>query len=129
MKENTLTIEISKPLEVAYAFAITPPNSKLWIPGIIDEETSEWPTRPGTVYRLKNAEGEWSEVVVKQIKKNKMVEWEIAEDTYSCRYDFKSLSSTSCQLTYREWVIEGTIENPFPQKVLDGLKQAIESLH
>jgi len=77
MKENTLSIEIAKPLEYAFAFAITPPNSKLWIPGIIDEETSEWPVRPGTVYKLKNADGHWSEVVVKQIKTNTMIKWEI----------------------------------------------------
>ncbi len=65
MKENILSIDITKPLAVAFAFAVTPPNSKLWIPGIIDEETNEWPVRPGTIYRLKNADGNWSEVVVK----------------------------------------------------------------
>jgi hypothetical protein len=128
MKENVLSIEIAKPLEIAFTFAITPPNSKLWIPGIIDEETSEWPVRPGTIYRLKNTQGEWSEVIVKQIEQNKMVKWEIAEGTYYCKYDFERLSPRSCRLNYREWVTEGTIQNPFSQETLEGLKRAIEDL-
>lgn len=127
MKENILRIDIAKPLEVAFAFAITPPNSKLWIPGVIDEETNEWPVQPGTVYRLKNTNGDWSEVIVKQIEQNKMVEWEIADGTYYCRYDFKRLSPTSCRLNYREWVTEGVIESPFTQETLDRLKAAIEN--
>ena len=127
MKENQLSIEIDKPVGVAFAFAITPPNSKLWIPGVIDEKTSEWPIRPGTIYRLKNADGKWSEVVVKRTKKNKLVEWEISQGTYFCRYDFQIISSTSCRLDYKEWVTEGIIETPFTQEILDRLKRAIEN--
>lgn len=128
MQENLLSIDIAKPLKAVFAFAITPPNSKLWIPGVIDEQTSEWPVVSGTVYRLKNTDGEWSEVTVKRIESNKLVEWEIAEGAYHCRYDFEALSPTACRLKYHEWVTEGTLEAPFTQQVLDGFKAAIEKL-
>lgn len=126
MKESVLSININKPIEAAFTFAITPPNSTLWIPGITEEETSEWPVRVGTVYRLKDADGKWSEVSVKQIEKNEMIEWEIRGGTYYCRYDFKSLSRTSCRLDYREWVTQGVIDNPFTQEILNKLKSATE---
>ena len=102
MKENTLTIHISKPASVAFTFAITPPNSTLWIPGVVEEKTSEWPVQIGTIYRLKNNKGEWSEVTVEQIKKNRIVEWVTNDRNFHCTYSFTLVSPASCALEYRE---------------------------
>jgi hypothetical protein len=127
MQENVLTVHINKPVNIAFIFAITPPNSTLWIPGIVEEKTSEWPVQVGTSYKLKNNAGEWSEVIVEQIKQNRIVEWVTNNRNFHCKYSFKMVSPTSSELEYREWVNQGTLEEPFTQEILDGLKAAIEN--
>ncbi len=51
-----------------------------------------------------------------------MVEWEIAQGTYYCRYDFEAPSPSTCRLEYREWVTQGIIKDPFTQHTLDRLR-------
>lgn len=127
MRENTISITIDKPVDFAFAFAITPPNSTLWIPNIVEEKTSEWPVQVGTIYRLKNDAGKWSEVIVEQIKKNTTVVWATIDRSFHCRYSFEAVSPISCRLEYHEWVNEGVLKEPFTQTILDGLKLAIEN--
>ena len=124
MRQNTLVVRISKPLPEVFAFCITPPNSSRWIPGIVDEKTSEWPVRVGTVYRLQNENGQWTEVVVDALRENELVEF--SKDAYHCRYTFQTLDEQTTQLTYHEWVDSGALE-PFSQKVLEKLRQVLEA--
>lgn len=127
MKENVLQIEIRKPVEVAFAFAVTPPNSKRWIPGVIDEKTNEWPVKKGTIYTLIHNDGRSSTVVVRDVEVDSFIEWTI-KDHYFCRYEFEVLGSDLCQLTYREYVTRGEIEHPFDRQTLQALKIAIETI-
>jgi len=78
MQTNTLAIKINKPIHEVFAFCVTPPNSSRWIPGIVDEKTSEWPVRVGTVYRLQNKTGDWSEVAVEAIKRTNWLSFQKA---------------------------------------------------
>lgn len=127
MQKNILSIHIYKPIAEVFLFSITPPNSALWIPGVVKEETSNWPVGIGTVYRLQNEKGEWSDVTVVAIKENEFVEW-ISHDTgYHCRYEFKLLDNVSTELTYLEWVGDGEIIAPFTQEILEKLKNVLEN--
>ncbi len=126
MKDNRLTIQIKKPIDEVFSFTITPPNSTLWIKSVIKEETNEWPIRIGTVYKLQNKNGEYSEVVVAALKENKFVEWISKDQVYHCRYTFKNIDKNTTELEYYEWVDEGELEGPFTSDVLKKLKSVIE---
>ena len=56
MKRSRLVIKINKSTNEVFKFTTTPPNSAKWIPGVIHEETNEWPIKIGTIYKL-TAEG------------------------------------------------------------------------
>lgn len=124
MKQNTLTITIDKPLPQVFIFCITPPNSSRWIPGIVAEETNEWPVRVGTIYRLKNEAGEWTEIAISAIKENELVEF--SKGAYHCTYTFKAIGDQATKLTYHEWQDSGELE-PFSQETLRKLKRVVEA--
>lgn len=127
MKQNRLVIQIKKPIPELFKFAITPPNSTLWIPGVVKEETNDFPVRIGTIYKLTNENGNVSEMAVVNIKENKIVEWISSDKNYHCRYTFISLDKNTSELQYFEWVNIGEIQEPFTQKVLDKLKSVVEN--
>ncbi len=99
MQDNKLVIEIHAPVETAFNFAITPPNSTYWIPGITREETNELPVRIGTIYRLQNTDGKWSEVIINE---NSYVEWTTIDQNFHCEYIFTPKNKNTCQLEYHE---------------------------
>ena len=127
MKDNKLTIRINKPVSKVFAFTITPPNSTLWINSIVKEETNEWPIRMGTIYKLQDNKGEYSEVVVTAIKENKIVEWVSKNKNYHCRYTYRSIDKNTSELEYYEWVDSGELEEPFSLEILEKLKSVLEN--
>ncbi len=126
MENNKLIIRINKPIQEVFAFAITPPNSALWIPSVDKEETNEWPIRIGTIYKLQNNKGELSEVIVVNLRENEIVEWISKDKNYHCRYTFKIIDNNISELEYAEWVDEGQIDKPFTLEVLEKLKFVLE---
>lgn len=125
MKNNSLIIQINKPLNDVFLFTITPPNSTRWIPSIIKEETNEWPIKKGTIYKLTNDKGEISEVIVVDIKEDEFVEWISKDQNYHCRYEFKSLNKNTTEFKYYEWVDRGEIQEPFTIDILEKLKLVV----
>lgn len=109
MKVNKLSIRINKFLQEVFQFTITPPNSTYWINDIIEEKTNEWPIKVGTIYRLKNKNGDCTEVSVVAFEDNDMVEWESKDKNYHCRYSFRSINNNATILEYLEWVDKGEI--------------------
>jgi hypothetical protein len=126
MRENTLSIRINKSSSDVFAFYIDPKNTPKWLPFIVEEKTSEWPIRVGTVYRNKNREGEWTEYIVTQFKENLLFEMQMKNGTYHVRYTQKTLSDTAMELEYYEWVDQGELEKPFTIDILEGLKNVLE---
>ena len=126
MKTNKLVVEINQPIDKVFEFTTTPPNSAKWIPGVVKEETSEWPISIGTVYKLTDEEGKHSEVIVSDLKENKMIEWITKDKNYHCRYTYKPVDKNSTELEYYEWVDKGDIEWPFTKDVLGKLKEVLE---
>lgn len=127
MKNNKLVVEIKQPVDKVFKFTITPPNSAKWIPGVVEEKTNEWPIRIGTVYKLTDKDGGHSEVIVSDLKKNRMIEWTTKDKNYHCRYTYKPMNENTTKLEYYEWVEKGNIEKPFTASVLDKLKEVLES--
>ena len=127
MRDNKLTIQINKPVSKVFAFTITPPNSTLWINSIDKEETNEWPIRVGTIYKLQDNKGEYSEVIVTAIKENKSVEWVSKNKNYHCRYTYRSIDKNTSELEYYEWIDGGELEEPFSLEILEKLKSVLES--
>jgi len=124
MKVNKLTITISKPLTEVFAFCVTPPKAKLWVPGIINETTNEWPAKIGTVYTEYENNNTPFNIIVTDYKKNKYIEWKTEDENYQVRYTFTPVDKNT---TVLEYVESGNVSKPFTQKVLEKLKQIIEA--
>jgi hypothetical protein len=123
MKYNKLTIQIHKRLSEVFAFCITPPKAKLWVPGIINETTNEWPVKIGTEYtEYKNVNTSFN-IIVTDFKENDYVEWKKEDGNYHVRYIFTPIDTNTTQLTYVEI---GNVDKSFTQEVLEKLKTAIE---
>lgn len=124
MNDNKLTVIINKPLAEVFAFCITPPKAKLWVPGVIDETTNEWPAKVGTVYTEHKSNNTSFNIIVTDYKENNYVEWKTEDGNYHVRYMFIPVEQNITQLEYVE---TGDVEKPFTQEVLEKLKQALEN--
>ena len=122
MQPNKLAVTINKPLVEVFAFCITPPKAKLWIPGIINETTNEWPVKIGTVYTEYKNDISFR-IIVTDYKENEYIEWKKEDDTYHIRYTFTTINPTTTKLEYIE---TGNVSKPFTQEILDKLKEVIE---
>jgi uncharacterized protein YndB with AHSA1/START domain len=123
MSENSLIITIKKPLTEVFAFCVTPPKVKLWVPGFIDETTNEWPVKVGTIYTEYKNDNTSFNIIVTDYKENEYIEWKTEDGSYHVRYTFTSIDPNTTQLTYVE---TGDVDEPFSQEVLEKLKQVIE---
>jgi len=126
MKKNRLTIHIKRPIQDVFQFTTTPPNSIKWIPGVIKEETTEWPVRMGTVYKLTDNSGKISNVTVSALLDNEYIEWISEDHNYHCKYTFRPTTPNTTELEYAEWVDGGDIDGPFTLETLQKLKTILE---
>jgi hypothetical protein len=124
MKENTLTIQINKPLAEVFAFCITPPKANLWVPRVSNETTNEWPVKIGTVYTEYKDDHTSFNIIVTDYKENEYIEWKTEDGSYYVRYTFKQIDQKITQLEYVE---TGDVSKPFTQEVLEKLKSVIET--
>jgi uncharacterized protein YndB with AHSA1/START domain len=124
MSINKLTVVINKPIEEVFAFCITPPKAKLWVPGNINETTNEWPAKVGTVYTEYKSDNTSFNIIVTDYKQNEYIEWKTEDGNYHVRYTFTFIDNNSTMLEYVE---TGDVSEPFSQEVLEKLKQVIES--
>lgn len=88
---NKLHIVIHKPLPEVFAFCITPPKAKLWVSGIIDETTNEWPVKVDTVYTEYKSDGTSFNIIVTDYNENAYIEWRTENNNYHVRYTFASI--------------------------------------
>jgi len=126
MKNCKLIIKINRSVSDVFSFTLDPKKTPLWVDSIIKEETSEIPTRVGTVYKNVNKEGTWSAYLVAQYEKDKVFEFVASDKNYHVQYTFTPLTDSTCELEYLEWVETGELEVPFTMVVLEKLKAALE---
>jgi len=127
MKSNRLIITIKRPIKTVFEFLITPPNSTVWIPGVVKEEVDLWPIQVESVYKLTNKKGEVVEYRVTAIKPDQLVEWVSKNGNYHCQYTFVSQAKNLTEFKYYEWVNKGELEGPFELETLQKLKLVLES--
>ena len=123
MDENKLIVTINKPLADVFAFSVTPPKAKFWVPGIVDEKTSKWPVKVGTVYTEYKEDNTSFNIIVTDYKENNYIEWMTEDGNYHVRYTFTPIDENTTELRYLE---TGDVTEPFTQEVLDKLKEVIE---
>lgn len=126
-KKNRLTITIQRSVQDVFSFLIDPSKSPLWVDGFVEEKTSEWPVREGTVYRNLNQNGVWNEFMVTAIELNKLFILRAMDGNYHVRYTLKPLSDGKTELEYYEWTIRGILDQPFSQTSLEKLKNILET--
>ena len=128
MKQNKLSVQISKPVAEVFEFTINPANTPHWIEHLEVEETNEWPPKRGTIYKNRGALGTWSEYVVSAFEPNKTFEMVDKDGNYHVRYTYKEVDSGRTEMEYFEWVDRGELEQPFTQNILEKLKSVLESV-
>jgi hypothetical protein len=92
MAENKLVVVIHKPLSEVFTFCIIPPKAKLWVPGIVNETTNEWPAKVGTVYTEYKNDNSSFNIIVTDYKKNEYIEWKTEDESYHVRYTFSAIN-------------------------------------
>ncbi len=126
MDELKLIINIQAPISEVFEFTTNPANTHLWICGILEEKSNEFPPKIGTVYRNTSDESVWDEYVVIELKEHNIFTLRRKNSGYHVRYSYRTLSPDETELTYHEWVAGGNLTDPFDYKYLRKLKKLIE---
>ena len=126
MKDLRLKIAIDKPVSEVFEFTTNPNNTHLWVPGISEEVTNEWPVKVGSIYKNTSDGTNWSEYVVSKFEKDKVFVFDKLNSSYHVQYTFVPLSDSQTELEYYEWMDEGELDGPFTMDILEKLKQVME---
>lgn len=126
MKEVRHVVKINLPAEEVFDFTTNPESTPLWIDSIVKEEVDSQPIKIGTIYRNWDRSGKMNEYVVAKIERGKVFQLESTLEDYKVRYTYTPISDTETELEYYEWSEEGEIHLPFPQEILNKLKEVIE---
>ena len=113
MKDLRLKIAIDKPVSEVFEFTTNPNNTHLWVPGISEEVTNEWPVKVGSIYKNTSDGTNWSEYVVSKFEKDKVFVFDKLNSSYHVQYTFVPLSDSQTELEYYEWMDEGELDGPF----------------
>ncbi len=130
-QDNILIIEVHKSAEEIFNFAINPKNTPIWLPAILEEKTSEWPPRVGTIYSqatdLGNGKKGSDAIIITEYIPYTRLAFKSKTSTYRCSYDFEEKDGVT-RLVYTENSGNAAgLESPFSQESLEKLKALIET--
>jgi hypothetical protein len=132
MKRHTASIEIGRPPSETFAFLIDPERTPQWLVGVIKQECSAWPIRPGTSYRNTSASDEVEGRVEQQMfrvvgfEPERVFELKEIDGPYHVHFDVIRLAADRTRLTCVEWVDAGELVGRVTEAALDRLKSALE---
>lgn len=127
MRDNKLTIQINKPVEEVFAFTLDPKNTPRWIDDSAKEETSEWPVKPGTIYKNTGKNGVVLTFIMRELVPNDYFELTSDDGKYHCRYTFRDLGNNTTEYEYHEWQDDGELEYVMSREVIEKLKTVLEN--
>ena len=127
MKEHKITVAINRPIDVVFEFSINPANTPKWIDTFVEEQADSFPPKIGTKYRNHTKDSDWSEYIVVEFEHNKTFTLSDLNKNYHVRYSYRTLPDGSTELVYHEWMENGDLKKPFPEKFLECLKQVLEA--
>jgi len=127
MKSKSYTVVINKPVHEVFMASLNPKNTPLWIDGMAEEQSSEFPPKPGTKYRNRGKTGGWSEYTITAFEQDKTFTLSRDDGSYHVKYTFRPLDSNQTNFEYSEWEDKGELKNPMPQEAIQKLKQLIEN--
>lgn len=125
MKVLKQTVAINKPIREVFAFVVNPDNTPKWINSIVQEQTSEWPVKLGTIYRNQRKDASWSEYEVTAFEPDKIFMLNKKDDDFYVKYTFTPVSKSVTELEY-ELPDNGKIDQSFIKVALDNLKYVME---
>lgn len=126
MKENKVVVIINRPVEDVFEFTVNPKNTHLWIPSIKEEVSDEFPPKIGTQYKNRNENSNWDFYKVIEYELAKRFALSDLEENYHVRYTYLKLKENQTQMEYFEWMVDGELNDPFTQEILDKLKFVLE---
>jgi hypothetical protein len=126
MKSNDIKIIIERPIDEVFIFTIAPQNTPQWIDWMLEEKTSDWPIKIGTIYENTSDNKNWSKYVVSNLEENKIFEITKEDKSFLVRYTYNQITPTRTELTYHEESLVGDLADPFPKKHFALLKEIME---
>jgi hypothetical protein len=127
MKDLALTITIDKPVADVFAFTLNPKNTPKWIDAIIEEETSEWPVKLGTIYRnRRNRTDPWTTYELTGFEQDKEFVLSEQRGKFRVRYLFAACGEGKTRLDFCVGTDAGKPGVPFTMQPLEKLKRIIE---
>ncbi len=126
MKDIKLTIQIDKPVQDVFAFAINPENTPKWVDSVTREQTNEWPVKLGTIYRNQNITGVWSEYTVTEFEHDKLFTL-TKHGGLLVRYKLTPLGHNTTELEYHVRTETGEFEDSFIETIVAKLKEVLET--
>ena len=126
MKQNVLSIEINKPVEVVFEATANPANTSKWVPNILEEKMDAPTTKIGTIYRQRWKGGKETAMIITGYILNKQLDFHSVNGTYRCMYRYEP-TQNGTKLTYSEDNgVDEEIDGPFTMEILQKLKRLIE---
>ena len=110
-----------------FEFTSNPNNTHLWIDSIVKETAEPALVEIGTVYRNWDKEGKMNEYKVARYEPNSVFQLDATHQDYKVRYTYTPISEHEMELEYYEWSESGQLHAPFMQKILDKLRQVMET--
>jgi hypothetical protein len=127
MKDLRLRIKVNKPIEAVFEFVINPNNTPRWIDSIVYEEADSDPVTHGTTFRNQDSKGQINVYTVTRYEPPRVFQLDALHQDYKLRYTFTPISENETELEYYEWSESGQLHAPFMQKIIDKLKEVMET--
>jgi hypothetical protein len=128
MQDIRLTITLERPAQEAFDFTLNPNNTPKWIDGIVREQSSETPTKLGTIYKSQGRDGNWRELEVTEYEPGAIFTMHEKGSSVHVRYTFRPLGDEQCELEYYVWVDSGELVEPFTPKNLQNILQKLKDV-
>ena len=126
MNKIKSSIVINRSAQEVFNFTIDPQNTPKWVESVVVEETNETPPKLGTIYKNRDAQGNWREFEITAFDEGVMFEMTKANDNNHVVYTFVPITDNQCKLEYKVWS-EGELHNTFTPEILETILRDLKA--